>query len=128
MSKFFDSLYQSNKSEARLGEIKTTHGTIKTPAFVPVATKGTIKALPPLFIKNIGIQIAFVNTYHLVSHPGGTVIEAAGGINKFAHFEIPLMSDSGGFQVFSLAKEKTRQRNFFTRESPPRLRRGPPRK
>jgi len=106
MVKLFKTLQGSKKSKARLGEIRTGHGVIKTPAFVPVATKGTLKALSPNFIKDIGIQVAFVNTYHLVTHPGCTVIEKAGGIHKFANLNIPLVSDSGGFQVFSLAKEK----------------------
>lgn len=119
MNNFYEVLHRSTKSKARLGKIKTSHGTIKTPSFVPVATKGTLKALPPQFIEDIGIQTAFVNTYHLVTHPGCAVIKKAGGIHEFAKLNIPLMSDSGGFQVFSLAKEKTRQRNFFTRESPP---------
>jgi len=103
---FFKVLYQSKlkKSKARLGEIKTLHGMVKTPSFVPVATKGTLKAIPPQFIKDIGIQLAFVNTYHLVTHPGPYLIAKAGGIHNFAKLNIPLMSDSGGFQVFSLAK------------------------
>ena len=102
----FKVIKKSKKSKARLGEIETFHGKIKTPAFVPVATKGTIKALPQKFFKEIGIQVAFVNTYHLVNHPGVEIIEKFGGIHKFANLEIPLMSDSGGFQVFSLANKK----------------------
>ncbi|PIV09850.1 hypothetical protein COS51_00725 [Candidatus Roizmanbacteria bacterium CG03_land_8_20_14_0_80_36_21] len=112
MKEFFKVKHFSKKSKARVGEIKTSHGVIKTPAFVPVATKGTLKALPPQFIKEIGIQVAFVNTYHLVTHPGGGVIEAAGGIHKFANLDIPLMSDSGGFQIFSLAREKIQNSKF----------------
>ena len=102
--KFFRPVYLSKKSKARLGEIKTDHGIIKTPAFAPCGTKGTIKALLPSLIKNIGIQTAFVNTYHLVTHPGANIIEKAGGIHKYSQLNIPLMSDSGGFQVFSLAR------------------------
>ncbi len=100
--KFFKVLHRSKKSRARVGEIKTSHGVIKTPAFFVAATKGTVKALPPSFLKEIGSQVAFVNTYHLVTHPGADVIAQAGGIHKFANFDLPLMSDSGGFQVFSL--------------------------
>jgi len=105
---FFKVLYQSKakKTKARLGKINTAHGTVKTPSFVPVATKGTIKALPPQFIKDIGTQLAFVNTYHLVTHPGPDLIAKAGGIHNFAKLDIPLMSDSGGFQVFSLAQNQ----------------------
>jgi len=112
MKKFFRNLYQSKKSKARLGEITTDHGVIQTPAFVPVGTKGTIKALLPNLIPEIKIQVAFVNTYHLVTHPGAEIIEKAGGIHKFANLSIPLMSDSGGFQVFSLAgKNKFKDQN-----------------
>lgn len=111
------------KSKARLGEIKTDHGLIKTPAFISAATKGTIKSLSPQLIKEIGIQAGCVNTYHLVIHPGAEIIEKAGGIYKYGKLEIPLMSDSGGFQVFSLAKdEKARHRNFLTPLEPPRSR------
>jgi len=112
MGKLFRNLYQSKKSKSRLGEINTAHGTIKTPAFVPVGTKGTIKALLPSLIKEIKIQIAFVNTYHLVTHPGAEIIAKAGGIHKFANLSIPLMSDSGGFQVFSLASSKVKNQPF----------------
>jgi len=102
----FKIIKKSKKSKARVGEIETLHGKIKTPAFVPVATKGTIKALPQKFFKEIGVQIAFVNTYHLVNYPGVEIIEKFGGVHKFANLEIPLMSDSGGFQIFSLANKK----------------------
>jgi tRNA-guanine transglycosylase len=104
MSNFFKVLHKSAKSKARLGEITTYHGIIKTPAFAPCATKGTLKTLLPSLIKEIGIQTAFVNTYHLVTHPGVDIIEKAGGIHEFSRLNIPLMSDSGGFQVFSLAR------------------------
>lgn len=106
MLKFFKVIKRSSKSKARLGLINTAHGQIKTPAFVPVATKGTIKSLTPSQVNEIGLQTAFVNTYHLVTHPGITLIEKAGGIHKFSRLNLPLMSDSGGFQVFSLAKSK----------------------
>jgi queuine tRNA-ribosyltransferase len=107
-SKFFKVLYSSKKkgSKARLGEIKTSHGKIKTPSFVAVGTKGTVKSILPSLLKEIGTQVAFVNTYHLVTHPGVEVIEKAGGIHRYANLNLPLMSDSGGFQVFSLASPK----------------------
>ncbi len=128
MGKFFKVLYQSKKSKARLGEITTTHGVIKTPTFVAVGTKGTVKGLTPDLLKQIGIQVAFVNTYHLVTHPGADLIYQAGGIHNYGKLNMPLMSDSGGFQVFSLAKSKNqlvinetlvkdnkvRRRNFLT--------------
>jgi queuine tRNA-ribosyltransferase len=112
-SKFFKVLYSSKKkgSKARLGEIKTSHGKIKTPSFVAVGTKGTVKSILPSLLKEIGTQVVFVNTYHLVTHPGIEVIEKAGGIHQYASLNLPLMSDSGGFQVFSLALPK---RQFAT--------------
>jgi len=106
MKKFFEIIHQSKKSKARTGKITTSHGTVLTPAFVPVATQGTIKALPPQLLKEVPLQIAFVNNYHLVNSPGFEVIEKAGGIHNFSKINFPLMSDSGGFQVFSLAQKK----------------------
>ena len=104
--KFFKVLYRSKKSQARVWVIHTDHGIIHTPAFVPVATKGTIKAIHPQFVKDIGVQVAFVNIYHLVAFPGIDLIRKTGGIHRFSKLPIPLMSDSGGFQVFSLAANK----------------------
>lgn len=103
MSDFFNILHNSKKSKSRTGVITTNHGDINTPAFVAVGTKGTVKALTPELVGDIGVQTAFVNTYHLVTHPGVEIIEKAGGIHKYSGLDIPLMSDSGGFQVFSLA-------------------------
>jgi len=115
-SKFFKVLYSSKKkgSKARLGEIKTSHGKIKTPSFVAVGTKGTVKSILPSLLKEIGTQVAFVNTYHLLTHPGVEVIEKAGGIHQYASLNLPLMSDSGGFQVFSLAKSKNSGSKFLS--------------
>jgi queuine tRNA-ribosyltransferase len=118
MSKFFEVNHRSNKSKARRGQINTPHGTIQTPAFVPVATKGTVKGLTPQHVKDIGMQIAFVNTYHLVTHPGVEVLEQAGKIHTFSKLPIPLMSDSGGFQVFSLAVNNKRMANIRGEEEP----------
>jgi len=114
--KFFKVLYQSKKrgSRARLGEIVTAHGKIKTPAFMAAGTKGTVKSLLPWLLKEIGVQVAFVNTYHLVTHPGVEIIEKAGGIHRYASLNLPLMSDSGGFQVFSLAKSKNFGSKFLS--------------
>src|SRR3989339_1940360 len=114
MNAFFKVNHQSSKSKARLGEITTDHGVIKTPAFVAVGTKGTVKSLTPQLVKDVGTQVAFVNTYHLVTHPGAEIIEKDGGIHKYCQLNMPLMSDSGGFQIFSLAKNsKTRHVNFL---------------
>jgi len=106
---FFDVEHISTKSKARLGTITTDHGIVQTPAFVPVGTKGTIKGLTPAQIKELNIQLSFVNTYHLVTHPGVGVLEQAGGVHNFAKYKIPLMSDSGGFQVFSLAQQNKKR-------------------
>jgi len=106
---FFTVTHNSKKSRARLGTITTDHGTVQTPAFVPVGTKGTIKGLPQQFISDLHIQLSFVNTYHLVTHPGVDVLSNAGGIHSMANYSIPLMSDSGGFQVFSLAQRQRKE-------------------
>lgn len=105
---FFKIHHRSSRSKARIGTIQTAHGTIQTPAFVPVATKATLKSLLPEQISQIGIQVQFVNTYHLVVHPGADVLEAAAGVHQYSHLPTPLMSDSGGFQVFSLANSSRR--------------------
>lgn len=118
MNNFFKVSHTSKKSKARLGKITTDHGVIKTPAFVAVGTKGTVKSLTPQLVKDVGIQAVFVNTYHLVTHPGSEIIEKAGGIHKYSKLEIPLMSDSGGFQVFSLARTKTRKADVRGEENP----------
>ena len=115
---------QAKTSKARLGEIITSHGEIKTPAFISAATKGTIKSLSSQLIKEIGIQAGCVNTYHLVTHPGAEIIGKAGGIHKYSQLNMPLMSDSGGFQVFSLAKDSKTRHHVFSTASP-RQRRGP---
>jgi queuine tRNA-ribosyltransferase len=86
----------------RAGELVTPHGVIKTPAFVAVGTKATLKAVLPEQLKNEGVQVVLANTYHLYLQPGADVIREAGGLGKFMHWDGPTMTDSGGFQVFSL--------------------------
>ena len=103
---FFKVTQRSKKSKARMGVITTQHGSIQTPSFVPVATKGTLKSIPPNQFQEIGVQVAFVNTFHLTVHPGVDIIKKFGGIHKYARLDIPLMSDSAGFQVFSLGDGK----------------------
>ncbi|MBI2124092.1 MAG: tRNA guanosine(34) transglycosylase Tgt [Candidatus Wildermuthbacteria bacterium] len=103
---FFNIIKTSKKSKARTGVLHTPHGDILTPAFVPVATRGTLKTIPPKDLKGIGTQVAFVNTFHLTLHPGVDVVKQFGGIHKYAKLPIPLMSDSAGFQVFSLGGKK----------------------
>ncbi len=86
----------------RAGIIKTPHGEIKTPAFIPVGTKATVKGLLPEQIKNLGAQAILANTYHLYLKPGTEVLEKSGGLAKFSGWNGPTITDSGGFQVFSL--------------------------
>jgi queuine tRNA-ribosyltransferase/7-cyano-7-deazaguanine tRNA-ribosyltransferase len=94
---------QSKKSQARIGIIKTSHGIIHTPSFVPVATQGAIKgAVEPQDLKEIGIEVIFANTYHLFLRPGPEIIKDQGGLHKFMNFDGVIMTDSGGFQAFSL--------------------------
>src|SRR3954463_13258433 len=89
-------------SKARLGELKTPHGVIKTPNFNPVGTQATVKSLSALDIKEVGAQIILSNAYHLHLRPGEDLVEKRGGLGKFMNWDGPTMTDSGGFQVFSL--------------------------
>src|ERR1700733_3963774 len=91
-------------SRARLGRVTTTRGVIDTPAFMPVGTQGSVKALDPRELLEMGTQIMLGNTYHLFIRPGLEIISAAGDLHKFINWPKPILTDSGGFQVFSLAK------------------------
>lgn len=91
-------------SLARAGVLHTPHGDIETPAFTAVATKATVKGVPTEYFKELGIQGIIANTYHLYLSPGESLVEKAGGVHKFMHWEGPAMTDSGGFQVFSLGE------------------------
>ncbi len=104
MSSFrFEILHQSSRSRARVGRIHTPHGIIDTPNFVAVGTNGTIKALDNEMVDSIGLQLMFCNTYHLLLQPGVEVVRQAGGLHRFINRKMPIITDSGGFQVFSLA-------------------------
>src|ERR1041385_2294128 len=98
----FEILKKSKKSGARLGIIKTPHGEIETPSFTPVATRGTIRTLDLDEVAEIGSQVLICNTFHLHVEPGEKVVKKAGGLHKYMNWKRPLMTDSGGFQVFSL--------------------------
>jgi queuine tRNA-ribosyltransferase len=87
---------------ARAGRLRTAHGEVLTPAFMPVGTQGTVKAMLPEELAEIGVQIALANTYHLHLRPGEEVVRRAGGLHAFMHWPRPLLTDSGGYQVFSL--------------------------
>ena len=107
MDKFsFRLLHQDKRTRARVGEIRTAHGVIQTPAFVPVGTQATVKSLTPEELDTLGVQLFFVNTYHIYLRPGIEVIKKFGGLHTFMHWDRPLITDSGGFQVFSLGKKK----------------------
>lgn len=99
----FEVLHTSKKSGARVGRIHTPHGVIDTPGFVAVGTNAVLKAVDGPWADAEGQQLMFCNTYHLLLHPGSDVVEAAGGLHKFMNRQRPLITDSGGFQVFSLA-------------------------
>ena len=101
------SLIKNEKNtRARLGKIKTNYGVVDTPMFMPVGTRATVKSLTPEQIKSCGAGIILSNTYHLWLRPGEDIVEKAGGLHKFMNFDGPILTDSGGFQVFSLAKNK----------------------
>lgn len=99
----FEILHQSKKSRARVGRIHTPHGIIDTPGFVAVGTNATLKAVDSEMVNSIGLQLMFCNTYHLMLQPGTETVKAAGGLHKFINRKNPIITDSGGFQVFSLA-------------------------
>ena len=90
------------QSGARLGILHTPHGSIETPIFMPVGTQATVKAMTPEELKEIGSQIILSNTYHLYMRPGHELVKEAGGLHKFMNWDKPILTDSGGFQVFSL--------------------------
>lgn len=96
----FKILHKDGK--ARVGKLTTKHGVIETPCFIPVGTQGTVKALGPRELKEIGVQVVLANTYHLMLRPGDKLIQKFGGLHKFMNWDKPIMTDSGGFQVFSL--------------------------
>jgi len=93
---------EAEDSQARLGTLTTSHGRIETPIFMPVGTQATVKAMTPKELKEINAQIILSNTYHLYLRPGHELIREAGGLHKFMNWDRPILTDSGGFQVFSL--------------------------
>ncbi|HVU63223.1 MAG TPA: tRNA guanosine(34) transglycosylase Tgt [Phycisphaerales bacterium] len=99
----FDILHRSTTTRARLGRVATPHGVFDTPAFMPVGTRGSVKGLLPGMVAQIGAQIILGNTYHLLLRPGPDLIERLGGLQKFTGWNGPMLTDSGGYQAFSLA-------------------------
>src|ERR1700734_1755347 len=100
----FELLKTDPHTKARLGRLTTTRGVIETPVFMPVGTQASVKALDPRELNEMGTQIILGNTYHLNLRPGLDIIRAANGLHKFMNWDKPILTDSGGFQVFSLAK------------------------
>ena len=102
----YELLHQDKATKARYGTIETNYGKYETPIFMPVGTRATVKTLDYREIKEIKAGIILSNTYHLWLRPGEDIVDKAGGLHKFMHYDGPILTDSGGFQVFSLAKPK----------------------
>src|SRR2546421_33706 len=98
----FEFTIDATSSAARTGTLVLPHGTIETPAFMPVGTQGTVRTLSPADLKSVGAQLVLANTYHLPVRPGEDVVQRLGGLHRFMAWDRPLLTDSGGFQVFSL--------------------------
>lgn len=104
MSKFsFEIIKECPHTHARAGILHTPHGDIETPIFMPVGTQATVKGLKPEDLNDVGAQIILSNTYHLYLRPGHEIVKKAGGLHKFMNWDKPILTDSGGFQVFSLS-------------------------
>src|SRR5436853_6877873 len=104
MQKIFELLSKDRESGARHGRLTTAHGAIKTPAFVPVGTQGSVKAVSPRELRELNAPIVLGNTYHLFVRPGIEVIKHFGGLHKFMTWDRPILTYSGGYQIVSLAK------------------------
>jgi queuine tRNA-ribosyltransferase len=100
----FELFKTDSQTKARLGRLTLHRGRIETPMFMPVGTQGTVKSLDPRELEEIGAQIILGNTYHLCVRPGMDVMRHAGGLHRFISWPHPILTDSGGYQVFSLAK------------------------
>jgi queuine tRNA-ribosyltransferase len=104
MSESFSFTLMKTDGAARRGEIVTPHGRVQTPAFMPVGTQGTVKGLTPDIVRETGAEIVLGNTYHLMLRPGAERIAALGGLHRFMYWPLPILTDSGGFQVMSLSE------------------------
>src|SRR5690242_32598 len=99
----FELTIAATSAASRAGKLALPHGTVQTPCFMPVGTQGTVRALSPHDLRAVGAEIVLANTYHLHVRPGEDVIRELGGLHRFMGWDRPLLTDSGGFQVFSLA-------------------------
>ena len=102
----YNLIKEEKNTNARLGKLETNYGTFETPMFMPVGTRASVKGLSPDEIYSIHGGIILANTYHLWLRPGEDLIAKAGGLHKFMNYKGPILTDSGGFQVFSLARPK----------------------
>jgi queuine tRNA-ribosyltransferase len=100
----FNILHKSSETDARWGIVETPHGTFNTPVFMPVGTQGTVKAMSPDRLVDLGAEIVLSNTYHLYLRPGHDVVADMGGLHRFMGFPRPILTDSGGFQIYSLTE------------------------
>ena len=103
----FTIIHADNQTQARVGKLRTAHGVVNTPIFMPVGTRGTVKTCTPRDLVEIGAEIILGNTYHLYLRPGHWIVQQAGGLHKFTAWKKPILTDSGGFQVFSLGPFRT---------------------
>jgi len=107
----FELLHQDSRTGARRGRLHTPRSVVETPAFMPVGTAGSVKAVAPDDLERIGAQIILGNTYHLMLRPGSEVIRGLGGLHRFTAWHRPILTDSGGFQVYSLAGKRVISEN-----------------
>ncbi|MBQ0012927.1 MAG: tRNA guanosine(34) transglycosylase Tgt [Clostridiales bacterium] len=103
---YYEHIHTCKQSGARLGRVHTPHGSFMTPVFMPVGTQATIKGMSPDEVESMGARIILSNTYHLWMRPGNEIVRKAGGLHKFMNWKHSILTDSGGFQVFSLARPK----------------------
>ncbi len=105
MTKFeFHIDHLDEETSARKGRWVTPHGTVQTPAFMPVGTLAAVKGLQPDQLREVGVEMVLANTYHLALRPGAEIVAEMGGLHRFMNWDGPILTDSGGFQVFSLAR------------------------
>ena len=102
----YELIKKEKNTKARYGLLHTNYGTCETPMFMPVGTQATVKTLSPEELKEVNSGVILSNTYHLWLRPGEDIVAQAGGLHKFMNWDGPILTDSGGFQVFSLAKPK----------------------
>ena len=114
---YLEILHEDKKTKARYGILHTPHGDVEVPMFMPVGTLATVKTLSPEEIKSIGSGVILANTYHLHLRPGEDIVKKAGGVQKFMNYDGPMLTDSGGYHVFSLAKKRKNTEESVTLKS-----------